>query len=333
MFQLFNTNRIFIPFQKGAAIGGPTTFMANLKRYLDESGFKYASGPRFAKGIFFPIDYDLEVIRRIKHRGGKVIQRLDGIYYPSKHGDAYIKKNGVIKDIYLNYADVIVFQSEYSRKQCFAMFGEKKADEYALILNGVNKNIFYPDKSGKTASDKMIFATTGNFRNRDMVEPLVLALDSLAGRFGFELWLIGPVNNPGLEGYLDRGYIRKFGPLAMEEVAGLLRKSDIFLYSHLNPPCPNSVLEAVSCGLPVVGFDSGAMSELLFFQKELLAYVSDDIFQKYEDFDWRKLAAKIELAAAGFKKYKTAAMANSHQYPFSECGKQYADVFNKVLAG
>ncbi|HRQ33006.1 MAG TPA: glycosyltransferase, partial [Anaerolineales bacterium] len=33
--------------------------------------------------------------------------------------------------------------------------------------------------------------------------------------------------------------------------------------AELNPACPNAVIEALACGLPVVGFETGALSELV----------------------------------------------------------------------
>jgi len=33
--------------------------------------------------------------------------------------------------------------------------------------------------------------------------------------------------------------------------------------AEVNPPCPNSVIEALACGLPVVGFNSGSIKELV----------------------------------------------------------------------
>lgn len=327
---ILRKKRIFIPFHHYQSIGGPSTFMQNLKFYLDQNGFNYSQSHKRAKSIFFPVSFDKTILNKIKNKHGKIIQRLDGIYYPSKHGDAYVELNKDIKDIYLVYADFVVFQSEYSKEQCFSMMGEKKGDEYTVILNGVNKTIFYPDED-RIGLDKSIqFVTTGNFRNIDMIEPLIKALDRLLGRFDFRLNIIGPVTHPEIEKMMDKDYIKLSGNKNLNEVASILRKSDIFLYSHLNPPCPNSVIEAISCGLPVVGFDSGAMSELLFFSKDLLAYVSDDIFQRYEDFDYRRLSDNICIAVENYEFYRKRSLEHSHLYSFEESGTKYLGCLKKI---
>lgn len=322
---------IYIPFENFTSIGGPSTFMINLKNYLDSQKYTYFQHPHQAQAIFFPVSYDLTVLNEIKRRNGKIIQRLDGIYYPSKHPDSYIEKNKDIKEIYLNYADFVVFQSEYSKKQCFSMFGEKTADQYTLIFNGVNKKIFYPAFEKKELGQKIKLVTTGNFRNPDMLEPVIKALDILEHQLNFELTVVGPVVNPSLEPFLKRKYVNYVGPKGLEEVAGILRDSDIFVYSHLNPPCPNSVIEAISCGLPVAGFDSGSMSELLYFSKELLAPVSGEVFQKYEDFDPDKLARKILFLVENYHQYRQRALEHSYLYSFEECGRQYVEVFERFL--
>ncbi len=152
-------NRIYIPFQKSVTIGGPSIFMSNLKIYLDKIGYNYSKRLENIAGIFFPISYDIDTIKMIKKCGGKVIQRLDGIYYPSQHGNSYLLKNKDIEKIYKEYSDIIIFQSQYSRKQCFSMMGEIPENKYKIIHNGVLKNIFYPNKRYQKNS-KTRFVTT-----------------------------------------------------------------------------------------------------------------------------------------------------------------------------
>jgi hypothetical protein len=70
---------------------------------------------------------------------------------------------------------------------------------------------------------------------------------------------------------------------------------------------------------------------LCFFNKELLAFVSDDIFQVYDDFDSEKLADKIRLCIDNYSYFKNKAMEYSYLYDFNECGRKYIEVFDKEL--
>ncbi len=324
-------NSIYIPFEEGRWVGGPATFMQNLESYLDRHHYSYLPSIKHARNIFFPTAFPLKKLDKIKKRGGYIIQRLDGVYYPSKHGEEYAEINCIPKIIYQDYADLVIFQSQYSLAQCFALFGTR--ENYKIIINGVDPSVFYPDRSFNLSAvqGKIRLVTTGRFRNLDMLEPVILALDQLVTQFDFELIVIGPVVNPELDPYIQRSYVRHIESLALPEIAEELRQSHIFIYSHLNPPCPNSVVEAVSCGLPVVGFDSGAMTELCFFAKELFAFVSDEVFQKYEDFDADKLAEKIMKVVEQYEHYRQVALAHSHLYSFDECGRRYREVFDRYL--
>jgi glycosyltransferase involved in cell wall biosynthesis len=324
---------LYIPFKNKEQIGGPVRFKENLKKYLDNSGIRYLKDPSKALMLFFPVSMPENTIKDAKERGGKIIQRLDGVYYPSKHGNQHMEFNKPIKIIYENYADFVVFQSEYSRRQCFSVLGEKTEEEYSIIMNGVDKRIFYPatDAMAIKKSVKVRLVTSGNFRNRDMLETIIKALDLMIDSYDLELLVLGPVTNKELNCFLKRKYVVHKISRDIKQVADILRQKHIFIYSHLNPPCPNSVIEAISCGLPVVGFDSGSMRELLPFGIDLLAWVSNDLFQKYDDFKFEKLAEKIAIAIDNYEIVKDRAMAHSHLYSFDECGEKYVSLFSRIL--
>ena len=324
--------KIFIPFEQYIdSVGGPATFMFHLKRFLDDKGLEYSDGHKGIGAIFFPISYDIELLKKFKKKGGKIIQRLDGVYYPSKHGEEYIELNKDIKEIRNSLADIVVYQSEYSKAQCEAMLGELIDRETHIIINGTDKSVFYPSDHIKEELNEIRFITTGNFRNADMIEPVIKALDLLKSKYKFKIITIGQITNEKIKHFFDRPYVEIVDNLDQISLSDELRKADFFIYSHLNPPCPNSVIEAVSCGVPVVGFKSGAMEELLHFNKELLAGVSDEVFQKYEDFDASKLAEKIALAVKKFTHFKQRAKEHSYLYDFEETGKKYIEIFSKVL--
>lgn len=324
--------KIFIPFHAfKASRGGPQTFMQNLQGYLDKEQFHYCLQPEEGCSIFFPIVYDMATLKLIKSWGGKVIQRLDGIFYPSKHGQEFEKLNAPIQEIYHNWADYIIFQSQYSQAQCFEMFGSIPENKYSIILNGVNEKLFSPNQDRQFSMPNCTFITTGNIRNLDMIEPVILAMDQLVKTHPVRLKIVGPIANPSLNSFLDRNYVDYVGSQDLQGVANELRQADVFIYSHLNPPCPNSVLEAVSVGLPVVGFASGAMRELLSFNKELLAPVSNDIFQTYDSFQPERLLEKFQLVLSKYADFRDRALKNSLNYRFDHTGRSYQDVFNKVM--
>ena len=58
-----------------------------------------------------------------------------------------------------------------------------------------------------------------------------------------------PVNWLGI---IDRG-----------EVPQLHRSAHVYFSSEVHAPCPNSVIEALACGLPVAAFDTGSLPQIV----------------------------------------------------------------------
>jgi len=53
------------------------------------------------------------------------------------------------------------------------------------------------------------------------------------------------------------------GLLPREHIAEIDRSAHLLYSADVNAACPNSVVEALACGLPVAGFDTGALPELI----------------------------------------------------------------------
>lgn len=312
---------LYIPFQKYDYIGGPSTFMMNLKKYCDDNNFDYSDEYKKEDDVFFAIKDDINIIKDAKNANKRIIQRLDGSQIKKEELD-YIRK------IYRNYTDYAIFQSEHSKNQCFRSMGKIPKKRYEIIFNGVDKSIFYPNKELKIENE-FNFVITGNLIQKYKLEPSIYALDKLFKKYNFKLHVAGPVSDE-VKKIIDRDYVVYHGALNMEEIAKLLRKCHVYLFTVANPPCPNSVIEAISTGIPIVSFDSGSMSELCWFAKDLLVYVSDKMFHSYNDFDFDQYTDKIEVCINDYKKYRENAIKHAHLFPFEECGKKYLNVFKKV---
>jgi glycosyltransferase involved in cell wall biosynthesis len=53
------------------------------------------------------------------------------------------------------------------------------------------------------------------------------------------------------------------GEVQQERIPEIDRSAHVLYSADVNAACPNSVIEALACGLPVIAFDTGALSELV----------------------------------------------------------------------
>src|SRR5687768_6869670 len=57
--------------------------------------------------------------------------------------------------------------------------------------------------------------------------------------------------------------IKFMNTVPREHIPWLMRSAHLLFSAEVNPPCPNSVIEALACGLPIIGFDTGSLSEIV----------------------------------------------------------------------
>jgi glycosyltransferase involved in cell wall biosynthesis len=77
------------------------------------------------------------------------------------------------------------------------------------------------------------------------------------------LEVIGDVPEYFIREHSAWSWIRWAGRIPNEAIPDRLRGAHLFVSAVLNPACPNAVLEAMACGVPVVGYDTGALRELV----------------------------------------------------------------------
>ncbi len=330
-------NSIQIPGISALGIGGPRSFLASLARELLARGISVDTSDQFqdCDALLFAISCKEKLVERYRERRKPAIQRLDGVYYWSKHRFAAWRNNSVIRSFYRRSTHK-VFQSRYSREVCRVVFGSLPERSQCVILNGIDETRFYPASANALKSRNvrvLKFVTTGNFRNADMLVPIADALAIVEDRIGipFLLNVVGPVS-PRVQRIVGkRPYLRYKGVMDSCGVAEELRQGDIFLFSSLNPPCPNSVLEAVATGLPVVAFDDGSMPEILSHQAELLAPSGAGLFRTARSLSPAGYADCILTAINNLGRLRNVALRASKNFSIRRCAAKYLDFIQAAI--
>ncbi len=210
--------------------------------------------------------------------------------------------NAMLAFIRRTFADRVIYQSQFIKKWWEDWYGVANVPA-TVILNGVDLQAYSPDGAHERPTDRVrILLLEGNLKgglDSGLFHAVSLA-EKLSEKQNVEIVVAGGVDDATQRKVLQKTFgmrtsETKFGARTSEtklgartsvrQASGLksaLRysvnflgtlpreqipfqaRSSHFLYSaEVNPPCPNSVIESLACGLPVVGFDSGSLRELV----------------------------------------------------------------------
>lgn len=255
--------KIFIPFSK-KDIGGTSTFVGKFSEQLIKHGIKITF--HFEKDfdvLFVVTDCSLFLPLYAKIKGKKIIQRLDGVYHPATPtGKWYWLYNLKMKAIHNLFADTVIYQSEFSKISCEKFLGRTRAKNISIIYNGVDIERIQPRDKNSTLHSPIKLLTFAKFRRRDQIEPIIESVKLLDPQ-KFTLDIYGSYTD-NLEHLFKNfpSHIHFLGKRDNESLLKILNQYDIFLFSDQSA-CPNSVLEAMAAGLPVVAFNRGSINEII----------------------------------------------------------------------
>lgn len=230
---------------------------------------------------------------RARRKGKLVVQRLDGMNW--LHRRMGFRKAGLrhylraelgnllLAVIRRSLAERIIYQSQFVEGWWRRRRGETQAPS-TVIYNGVSLEVYSPAGPERPPEDRyrilMVEGSLMGGYELGLGVAVEMAAD-LAGRMRpahrladrrIELVVAGRVAQD------SRSHAeQRLAQLAPPEAAGLtwagllppeaippLDRSAHLLYSaDIHSACPNSVIEALACGLPVLSFDTGALPELV----------------------------------------------------------------------
>ena len=294
--------KIFLPFQT-KDIGGTTTFAKKFQEGMKKRGHDVFFEYRPDYDILFCIvQAPFKYLTEARRCGKKVVQRLDGVHYWSIQGYKYPLLNLKAKIIRHLFTDFTVYQSMYSKYSAEKFLGKKSVDPSTIIYNGVDLSLFSPEGERvrlRDNSNQKIFFTASAFRRENQIIPIIEALKVYQSSYNsnFKFYVAGTFTNDvsGIPGrYRDFKNIVFLGKINNVDLPKYERSADVFLFTHSNPPCPNNVIEAMACGLPICGVADGAMPELVEERKNaLLIPSSGDAFWKNRSYDVDTFAENI----------------------------------------
>lgn len=143
------------------------------------------------------------------------------------------------------------------------------SEKARVIRPAVDAEFFRGNGHGERNNDELRIVTTGSLIWRKGYEYQLLAIRSLLDEgFRVRAEIIGDGDERERVVYTIRDLgleqnVRLLGKMNPEGVRERLRRADVFVLSSLSEGISNAVLEAMSCGLPVVTTDCGGMREAI----------------------------------------------------------------------
>jgi len=205
-------------------------------------------------------------------RGQRVVQRLDGVNWVQRVRWAGIRYtvraeygNAMLSFIRASYADHVIYQSQFIRKWWEDWYGVAKAPA-TIIINGVDLQTYTPEGAHERPTDHfrllLLEGSLAGGLNSGLFHAVALA-EQLSAKFPMEVVVAGKVDDATQRSLKSKVPVKFLGVIPREQIPTLARSSHMMYSAEVNPPCPNSVIESLACGLPVVGFDSGSLKELV----------------------------------------------------------------------
>ena len=209
---------------------------------------------------------------RAGQRGQRIVQRLDGVNWVQRvrwTGAKYTVRaeygNAMLAFIRGRFADHVIYQSQFIRKWWEDWYGAAKVPA-TVIINGVDLQTYTPDGEHERPTDRfrllLLEGSLAGGLNSGLFHAVALA-EKLSANFPMEVVVAGKVDDATQRSLKSKVPVKFLGTIPREKIPALARSSHMMYSAEVNPPCPNSVIESLACGLPVIGFDSGSLKELV----------------------------------------------------------------------
>lgn len=265
-------SRICIP-ARPIGVGGPITFLRNFSSALADLDVEVIHDPE-AKDCDSMLIINgtrrLGTLVRHKKRGIRIVQRLGAIHWQHRYWFTGARnymlaeiRNLIMRFIRRQIADHVIYQSQFSQNWWEDRYGKTDCPS-TVIFNGVDLDVFSP--KGPLSSDDpgaMVLSAEGSqgADRHQIAISLARAISEVEN--DIRLVLVGKLWQPGSDYITNDPFVRFVGQVPYSDMPKYYRAADIFVSTDVIAACPNSVIESLACGTPVIGFSEGALPELV----------------------------------------------------------------------
>jgi teichuronic acid biosynthesis glycosyltransferase TuaC len=230
----------------------------------------------------------------------------------------------------LSQASYVITVSEELRRRAIQLGA--RSSQCKAVPNGCDFSVFYPTAKDEArahvdvpkSSELILFV--GRLVRSKGVRELLAAFELLAaqrkrlylvlaGEGDLEFEIAAFLRRTGL-----RGRLRVVGPCPPVRIAQWMNAADLVCLPSYSEGCPNTIIEALACGRPVVSTKVGGVSELVSQENGILVAARDA----------RALTGALDRALD--ESWEPASICNSSLRTWSDAAKETFSVCEDVLS-
>ena len=347
---LFRKRSVLTSMLVGGDTNGPGRFLRNLSVGLEEKSTEIVRNPLLGGRTLLVISsMPIFMYRLMKIIGVKTVLRVDGFSYPNLYNNCQYNEleNRELRTLTLtrirtNYhiqaglslADWVVYQSEFSMEMS-AKWLFNRIDAISIIPNGVDTNLFRP--IGNDIDGENIISIHGNLHDVDIIRCAFKIFCKLKEQYNQRRFrLIGRMTDTVSQevsllckkNEVLGSSLEVVGPVSAAELSKLLPEASLSLHLTSADSCPNSVLESLACGVPVVCQAYGGQSELV---GDAGVVVDSGKEYDYSDKVVQLVVDAVRLVLADLRTYKRRARERAVvEFSTESMAARYGEVFDKV---
>lgn len=198
-----------------------------------------------------------------RRRGVPVVLNQDGVGYLGWAGARTEEVNRPLRRALLA-ADHVLYQSDFCKRSADEFLGEARGGQ-EVLYNAVDTERFVPPEAPPDGGPVLLLG--GDQTQAYRIELGLRTFAALlSGHPDARLLITGRVVGdvtPLLDELELRGRVELLGRYAQRDAPAVYGRAHLLLHTKVNDPCPNVVLEAMACGLPIVYPASGGTVELV----------------------------------------------------------------------